>query len=48
VDGVFYQVGGLPYVQLFHNIGTVTFCGADAYKEEIGNLFVCNSLGNKL
>ena len=48
VDGVFYQVGGLLNVQLFHNIGTVMFHGADAYTQEIGNLFVGDSLGNEL
>ena len=47
-DGVFYQVGGLLDVQLFHNIGTVMFHGADAYIQEIGNLFVGDSLGNEL
>ena len=33
-DGVFYQTGGLPDVELSHDIGTVIFCGSDAYKEE--------------
>ena len=47
-DGVFYQVGGLFNVQLFHNIGAVMFHGADAYTQEIGNLFVGDSLGNEL
>ena len=47
-DGVFYQVGGLLNVQLFHNIGTVMFHGADAYAKEFGNLFVGGSLGNEL
>ena len=47
-DGIFYQVGGLPDVQFLHNIGTVIFYGTDAYKQEVGNLFVGNSLGNEL
>ena len=47
-DGVFYQVGGLPDVKLFHNIGTVMFYRADAYTQEIGNLSVRDSLGNEL
>ena len=47
-DGIFYQVGGLLDVQLSHNIGTMMFYGTHAYKEEIGNLSVCDSLGNEL
>ena len=47
-DGVFYQVGGFLNVQLFHNIGTVMFHGADAYAKEFGNFFVGDSLGNEL
>ena len=47
-DGVFYQVGGLLDVQLFHNIGTVMFYGADTNIQETGNLFVGDSLGNQL
>ena len=47
-DGVFYQVGGFADVQLFHNIDTVMFHGADAYTKEFGNLFVGDSLGNEL
>ena len=47
-DGVFYQVGGFPYVQLSHNIGTAMFHGANAYTKEFGNPFVRDSLGNEL
>jgi len=38
----------LSDVQLLHNTGTVVFYGTDAYKEEIGNLFVGDPLGNQL
>ena len=48
MDGVFYQVGGLLYVQFLHNIGTVMFYGADTNIQETGNLFVGDSLGNEL
>jgi hypothetical protein len=47
-DGVFDQVGSLSDVEFSHNIGTVVFYGADAYAQEIGNLFVRDSFGNKL
>ena len=46
-DGVFYQVGGLFNIQFSHNIGTVMFYSADAYKQEISNLLVRDSLGNE-
>jgi hypothetical protein len=47
-DGIFYEVGGFFDVQLSHGIGTVMFYRAHAYKEQIGNLFVFDSLGNEL
>jgi hypothetical protein len=48
VDDVFYQVGGLFDVQFSHNIGTVMFYCADAYRQKIGNLSARNFLGNEL
>ena len=47
-DCVFYKVGSLPDVQLFHNIRAVMFHGTDAYAKEVSNLFVCKPFGDEL